>query len=581
MTSHSQARVCGAVLSLALLLTGCGLFGDSDATASSDDPIVVEAPTSVRVEAGDRWFDIDPGTVDATSLDELAESVDNLGIDEVPAVDAAISFDQANFVVVPSVDGAEPDVDALLEAIANLAPGTETIEVPFKPVRAELSDAFAQEYVDELNGRLGDGVQVAFGDQTKQLPASTVGPATSVTWSDDAWDLAVDFSQIEDDLANLFPNVGAEGGEASFTVEPGETEDDPATVVIVAGQSKTICCDESSVERIEWVLTTDLEVARVRLANVDADRGVAWAESLGIDELVGTFRTRYTPGQSRNINIQRIAELTTGVVIEPGETFSLNEFVGPRTRAKGFVPAGTIINGHLIDSVGGGISQYATTIFNAAFFAGLEFEAYQSHSIYFSRYPYGREATISWPAPALKIHNPTPYGVLIWPTATDNGITVDLYSTKWVDAEQTGQSQRTIGVACTRVTTERTRTFLDGKVDVDSVIATYREEGIACDGTETVNPEDTTTTTTSIDPNAPTTSVDPNAPTTSVDPNAPTTTVTTTTVDPAATTTTVAPDTTTSTTTTVAPETTTTTLAPTDTTTSTTSAPDTADDADT
>ena len=190
--------------------------------------------------------------------------------------------------------------------------------------------------------------------------------------------------------------------------------------------------------------------------------------------------------------------------------------------------------------------RYATTIFNASFFAGLEFEEYQSHSIYFSRYPYGREATISWPAPALKIHNPTPYGVLVWPTTTNSGITVELFSTKWVDVEQSGQWEGSVGVACTRVTTERTRTFLDGEVDVDSVIATYRQEGIACDGTETVDPDAPTTTTTTIDPDAPTTTVDPNAPTTTVDPDAPTTTVDpnapTTSVDPDTPTTTVDPD---------------------------------------
>ena len=178
-------------------------------------------------------------------------------------------------------------------------------------------------------------------------------------------------------------------------------------------------------------------------------------------------------------------------MIEPGETFSLNEFVGRRTTEKGFVPAGTIVNGHLVDSVGGGISQFATTIFNAAFFAGLEFDSYQSHSIYFSRYPYGREATISWPAPNLEIRNPTPYGILVWPTSTASSVTVDLYSTKWVDVEQTGQSERAVGVACTRVTTERTRTSVDdGSEMTDTVFATYRPEGIACDGSETQNPNE-------------------------------------------------------------------------------------------
>ncbi len=555
------------VLALACLLAGCGVFGDNDATATPAEEAVVVPPASVRVEAGERWFDIDPSTVSESSLDRLATNVDNLGADITPAVDAGIEFGQGEFVVVPAVDGAEPDIEALADALMNATTESTTLALPYKPLAADVSSADAQSFADQLNGRLEAGIDIAIDGQRETLAGGPIGTATTVTLVDGEWNVAVDYAAIKSDVEGLFPDVGAEGGEASFTVEPGETEDDPSTVVLLPGRAKRVCCDEtSSGERIARALSGESDVAILTFALVDGERGQAWAENLGITELVGSFRTRYTPGQSRNINIQRISELTTGVIIEPGETWSLNEFVGQRTRAKGFVPAGTIINGHLIDSVGGGISQYATTIFNAAFFAGLEFERYQSHSIYFSRYPYGREATISWPAPQLEIHNPTPYGVLVWPIATDRSITVELYSTKWVDVEQTGQWSNTVGVACTKVTTERTRTFLDGKVDVDTVVAQYRKEGIACDGTETVNPNDPTTTTTTIDPNAPSTTVDPTAPSTTVDPNAPTTTVdpdapttTTTTVAPGDTTTTTT--TTTSTTTTAAPADTTTTVA--------------------
>ena len=567
-----------ALMMTAVLLSGCGLFGDDDQAASPDDVAEVVLD-SVRVEFEDRWFDIDPATVSFAStgeptsdtLDMLSRSVENLSIRATAATDAGIEYDGDRFVVTPAIPGEQPDIASLAKALAELpesaSGATEVaVGVPFEPVPATLSDAEAQEYADTLNERLGDGVEVAIGGQKDVLAASFVGPATTVSHDGNEWDLSIDFSQIDEPLARLFPNVGTEGGEASFTVQPGETEDDPSTVVIIPGPSATACCDEASVRRIEQTLTQEQSVATLLHKNIDGERGTAWAQSLGINELVASFSTRYTPGQSRNINIQRIAELTQGVVLEPGESFSLNEFVGQRTTANGFVPAGTIVNGHLVDSVGGGISQYVTTLFNTSFFAGLEFERYQSHSIYFSRYPYGREATISWPAPAFEISNPTPYGILIWPIATDSGITVEMYSTKWVDVEQTGQSERAVGVACTRVTTERTRTYLDGNVDVDTVFATYRQEGIACDGTETVNPDDTTTTTTTIDPDAPTTTIDPDAPATTVDPDAPTTTV-----DPDATTTTTAvaptttedPDatTTTSTTTTTSSTTTTTTTA--------------------
>jgi vancomycin resistance protein YoaR len=182
------------------------------------------------------------------------------------------------------------------------------------------------------------------------------------------------------------------------------------------------------------------------------------------------------------LNIHRIADLIQGQVIAPGATFSINDFVGPRTAAKGFVDA-PVIDEHYNFStdIGGGISQFATTIFNAAFFSGLDIPSYFMHGIYISRYPYGRESTISFPDPDVRIRNNTPYGVLIWPTYTDTSITVTMYSTKWVSGDQTGQTTTPKG-PCTQVVTERTRTYVDGrKPTIDHFSGLYSPtEGVEC-----------------------------------------------------------------------------------------------------
>ncbi|MFP5326705.1 MAG: VanW family protein, partial [Acidimicrobiia bacterium] len=199
-----------------------------------------------------------------------------------------------------------------------------------------------------------------------------------------------------------------------------------------------------------------------------------------IVEPIATFTTSHPAGQPRVQNIHRIADMLRGTVILPGETFSVNGTVGRRTKANGFVAAPVIEEGRFSEGVGGGISQFATTLFNAAFHGGLDFGEYQSHSIYISRYPYGREATLSYPHPDLQIKNTTPHGVLIWPEYTERTITVTLYSTRFATGEQTGQSESQRG-NCTRVTTERTRTYVDGRTKVDQVFATYRPaEGVNC-----------------------------------------------------------------------------------------------------
>ena len=120
-------------------------------------------------------------------------------------------------------------------------------------------------------------------------------------------------------------------------------------------------------------------------------------------------------------NIKRAATLLDGTIILPGKVFSLNGALGKRTEAKGFVSAPQIFNGRFEDAVGGGISQVATTLFNAAFFSGIKLVAHQAHQFYISRYPMGREATVSWGGPELIFRNDWPAAILMKLDASDSG----------------------------------------------------------------------------------------------------------------------------------------------------------------
>jgi vancomycin resistance protein YoaR len=272
----------------------------------------------------------------------------------------------------------------------------------------------------------------------------------------------------------LAGDVGTPEVPIQFVVEDGK-------VTTTGGSPGQRCCDPESYQRIALAMFTPERVALLELVDQPLERGPEWAETLGIVEPVGSFTTNFPAGQSRATNIIRVAEILRGTVIEPGATFSVNETTGPRGIAEGFVEGGIIVNGKVVNGVGGGISQFATTLFNAAFFAGLDIPDYMMHTLYISRYPYGREATLAWPSVDLKVTNNTPFGVLVWPTWTDDSITVTLYSTPWIVGEQTGQSTSPAG-ACTRVTTERTRTWLiDRTQQVDTFRALYQpEEGVLC-----------------------------------------------------------------------------------------------------
>ena len=160
--------------------------------------------------------------------------------------------------------------------------------------------------------------------------------------------------------------------------------------------------------------------------------------------MTGEYTTYFPYAEYRNVNIGRAAELINGTVLKPGETFSLNRIVGERTAENGFTEGFIISGGKFKRELGGGVSQSATTTYNAMFFAGLKDVEHQPHTLYIDRYPPGREATVAWPNLDLRFTNDTKYGVLVQAstvkaTGSSRGsITVKMWSTKtWDKVEST------------------------------------------------------------------------------------------------------------------------------------------------
>ncbi|PVZ10946.1 VanW family protein [Actinomycetospora cinnamomea] len=155
-------------------------------------------------------------------------------------------------------------------------------------------------------------------------------------------------------------------------------------------------------------------------------------QALGPAEIIGEFTTRgFKPDSGQNI--RRIAEIVNGKVIAPNSVFSLNAATSPRNEANGFVPAGIIDDGAPGRGVGGGVSQFATTLYNAGYFAGLDDVEHKEHSYYISRYPAGREATVFEGSIDLRLGNDGPAPVYIRTQWTPSAITVQLYGIKRYD----------------------------------------------------------------------------------------------------------------------------------------------------
>jgi len=347
-----------------------------------------------------------------------------------------------------------------------------------------VTDAAARAFAADVTQKTSRPLVVDVGGRPVQLPPATLRSWLGSKVGTHGLELTLDGAKPVAALKGAAPDITA-GRNASFAV-------DGPTVTIVPSEKGAHCCAPGTTARLLAAIRRGAAKVDVALAKETPTFTTDDAVKLGIKEPVGTvttwkdqpqvksFTTYYEPGLPRVVNIHHMADAVRGAIIKPGETFSLNGRVGKRTVEKGYVTAPVIVNGQHAEDVGGGVSQFSTTLFNAAFFAGLDLVSYQSHSIHFARYPYGREATLGFPAPDQKIRNSTPYGVLIWTSYTDTSVTVTLYSTQNVFGEQTGQTESKVG-PCTRVRTTRVRTYADGRTTTDSVGSLYRPaEGVKC-----------------------------------------------------------------------------------------------------
>jgi vancomycin resistance protein YoaR len=222
------------------------------------------------------------------------------------------------------------------------------------------------------------------------------------------------------------------------------------------------------------------------------------AEQLGIVGLMGTYTTRHACCQPRVQNIHHIADLLDGTLVKPGQTFSVNQTVGQRSAKNGFRLAPSIEDGDMVDTVGGGVSQFATTLFNALFYGGYDILERQPHTYWFTRYPMGYDATLSYPHPDIVFKNDTSAGTLIKTSYTDTTITVKIYGDNGgrkvraevsprqnivlppleyipnphLDADE--EKTREGGMIGWSVIVKRTLTFPDGKLKEERRKVTYK-----------------------------------------------------------------------------------------------------------
>ena len=365
--------------------------------------------------------------VPAVDTPALTAAVEGLrGQTDRPTVEGGVVFDGAEPVGLYPVAGQALDVAGAVEALRESWVGVVDLPVTVVPIAVEASA------IDDALSRYarpavaGDVVVSGRNDASAVLRPDQVGAVLSFVPQDG---VLVPQYTIDAAIGILAPQLAAtevRPVDARFTLQSGA----PAVVPSVTGD---MIDWPRTLDPLPELLGTERTVAAI-YGPVEPGLTTDAANNLGIREVIGQFTTggfEYASG----VNIRKVASVVTGALVKPGETFSLNGFTGPRGLAQGYVESGIIDHGRPAKAVGGGISQFATTLYNATYFAGLEDAGHTEHSYYISRYPEAREATVFEGAIDLAFRNNTTHGVLIEATASNSDVTVRIWGTKEVDVE--------------------------------------------------------------------------------------------------------------------------------------------------
>jgi vancomycin resistance protein YoaR len=201
--------------------------------------------------------------------------------------------------------------------------------------------------------------------------------------------------------------------------------------VVPAKPGATLSAERTAASILAAAAAPGDRVARAAFEQIAPEFTTREAKALGIRHEISTFTTLMGESSANRIwNVQLLGRYLDGTIIKPGQVFSYNKVMGPRTAERGFREGQMIWNGVLVPSIGGGVCQTATTIFNAAFEAGLPILERRNHSFYISHYPMGRDATVSWGGSDLVFKNDLDHAILIKAHGNAETFTVTFYGTK-------------------------------------------------------------------------------------------------------------------------------------------------------
>ncbi|WP_347220741.1 VanW family protein [Mycolicibacterium poriferae] len=355
-------------------------------------------------------------------------------------VEGSIDFVDGEPVAADPESGQRLDVDAAAGVLIRDWALGETVNLPMAELEPSTTAADVDAAMRDVAAPAVSAPVIVDAENATRaiLSEQTIASALSFEVEDGRLEPTIDTTIVVDALRPQLEasEVPGRNADIDFTVSP------PAKIPEQAARRIDY---DATLEDLLPALTgdDDRELDAVYVTE-PATFTMAELDELGSVEVIGEFQTGGFASDSGK-NIRRAAEQIDGIVVGPGETFSLNEATNPRNAAAGYVEAGIIRNGRPARGVGGGVSQLATTLFNAAYFAGMEDVEHHEHSYYISRYPPGREATVFGDVLDVKFRNDGPTSVQIQTEWTPSSVTVRLVGIKRyeVTSSQSSRSRPT------------------------------------------------------------------------------------------------------------------------------------------
>ncbi|HBA49311.1 MAG TPA: hypothetical protein DCZ91_16265 [Lachnospiraceae bacterium] len=244
-------------------------------------------------------------------------------------------------------------------------------------------------------------------------------------------EISFDLQAISDLLLERCVQYDVKAEDATLVRENGEFR-------VVGGRTGYALDVETSVDRVSERLMRDWDGQPCTIAlDVEVEEPRGKAEDLAqVKDVLGTFTTSYTSsGPNRSANVANGCSLINGTLLYPGDEFSTYEKVAPFSQANGYYMAGSYVNGKVVDSLGGGICQVSTTLYNAVLLAELEVTERNNHSMIVTYVEPSADAAIAESSGKdFKFVNNLDYPVYIEGYTQNKHITFTVYGRETRDA---------------------------------------------------------------------------------------------------------------------------------------------------